>query len=216
MTIKLRLEGLFRPDRFEAWRRDQHQRLRAGVTAGMKEGGARIRDQLRAQMRSAFRIRRPSFVNVMAFKVYAQRPDRLPGLLVGAIRAPWLESQEVGATVRGRGRGLLIPLFGRPGGKRFRLLVRRLMAQGNAHFANVRGRVILFAENLKESSRDLARFKRGLRKSIGGGRIKRSADVPIAVLVPYVKLRARLKIQATVRRMLPSVVAAIENSMRLR
>jgi len=95
-------------------------------------------------------------------------------------------------------------------------MVRRLIAQGNAHFSNVRGKVILFAENLPDSSRDLARFKRGLRRAIGGGRIKRSADVPIAVLVPYVRLRARLKVQETVQRSLPIVAASIENTMRLR
>ena len=216
MAVKLRLDGLFKPGKFDAWQKDTHQKIRRGVAAGMKDAGIKIRDQLRGNMRRAFRIRRPSFVNVMTYRVFAQRSDRLPALLVGALKAPWLESHEIGSTQRGRGRGLLIPLFGRVGGKKFRLMVRRLMAQGNAHFSNVRGKVILFAENLPDSSRDLARFKRGLRRAIGGGRIKRSADVPIAVLVPYVRLRARLKVQETVQRSLPIVAASIENTMRLR
>jgi hypothetical protein len=216
MAVQLRLEGLFKGGQFDAWQRDTHMRMRAGAVAGMKEGGTKIRDELRANMRSAFRIRRSAFVNVMNYRVYAERAERLPAMLVGAIKAPWLESHEIGATVRGRGRGLLIPLFGRIGRKRFRAMVTRLIKQGNAFFKEVNGRVILFAENLKESGADLARFKRGVRRGIGGGRIKRSAEIPIAVLVPNVKLRPRLKIQATVRRAIPRVLQAIENSMRLR
>lgn len=215
-AVRVRLDGLFKDSQLQGWQLDTHKRIRAGVAAGMKEAGIKIRDELRANMRSAFKIRRPSFVNVMQYRVYSQRSDRLPGLLVGAIKAPWLESHEIGATVRGRGRGMLIPLFGRMSAKRFRALVTRLIRLGNAFFKQVNGRVLLFAENQKEFDRDTRRFKAAIRRGLGGGKLKRGADIPIAVLVPQVKLRPRLKIQATVHRRLPLLALLIENNMRLR
>lgn len=216
MAVRLDLRGLFQPRQFEGWQLDTHKRIRAGVAAGMKEAGVKIRDELRGNMRSAFRLRRPSFVNVMTYRVYQQRQDRLPALMVGAVKAPWLETHEVGATLRGRGRGMLIPLFGRISQKRFRALVTRLIRQGNAFFKQVNGRVLLFAENQKEFDSDTRRFRAGLRRGLGGGRLKRGADIPIAVLVPQVKLRPRLKVQATVQKRLPLLAALIENQMRLR
>lgn len=215
MTAQIRLAGLFQPDRFSAWSTDTQQKIRRGAAAGLRDSGILIRDRLRRQMRSAFKIKRPAFVNVMTYRLFDQKPAKLPALLVGALKAPWLESHEIGATIRGRGRGVLIPLFARIGRKRFRKIVDGLIRQGNASFVNVNGSVILFAENIPESSPLLAGVKRSFRKATGTKRLKRGIDIPIAVLVPQVKLPARLKVQETVRNALPLVADAIEKRLRL-
>ena len=49
---------------------------------------------------------------------------------------------------------------------------------------------MLMAENIKEYDRPLSGFKRRYRKAEGVKRLKRSADVPIAVLVPRVQPRS--------------------------
>ncbi|MFN4103531.1 MAG: DUF6441 family protein, partial [Tepidimonas sp.] len=43
----------------------------------------------RSAMRSAFRVRRASFVASIGVKVFDRKPDRLPALWVGS-RIPWL------------------------------------------------------------------------------------------------------------------------------
>ena len=54
--------------------------------------------------------------------------------------------------------------------------------------------LVLMAENQREYDRTLAPYKRRHRRATGGGRLKRGADVPIAVLVPRVTIKKRLDV----------------------
>ncbi|MEF9344424.1 DUF6441 family protein, partial [Ralstonia solanacearum species complex bacterium KE101] len=65
-----------------------------------------------------------------------------------------------------------------------------------------------------EHDRPLAGFKRRYRKAEGVKRIKRGADIPIAVLVPRVVLKKRLDIDQLVARRIPRLAAAIEARIR--
>ena len=58
------------------------------------------------------------------------------------------------------------------------------MRSGNAYFIKRGGRTILMAENIKENDRPLAGFKRRHRKAEGIKRLKRGADIPIAIRCP--------------------------------
>ncbi|MCF1444866.1 DUF6441 family protein [Ralstonia pseudosolanacearum] len=60
----------------------------------------------------------------------------------------------------------------------------------------------------------MAGFKRRYRKAEGVKRIKRGADIPIAVLVPRVVLKKRLDIDQLVARRIPRLTAAIEARIR--
>ena len=94
---------------------------------------------------------------------------------------------------------MLIPLHGRVGRKQFKAQIAALMRGGNAYFIkNAKGNVVLMAENIKEHDRPLAGFKRRYRKAEGIKRLKRGADIPIAVLVPRVVLKKRLDIERLV------------------
>ena len=70
------------------------------------------------------------------------------------------------------------------------------------------------AENIKEHDRPLSGFKRRYRKAEGVKRLKRGADVPIAVLVPRVQLRKRLSVERIVAGRIPRLSAAIERELR--
>lgn len=110
---------------------------------------------------------------------------------------------------------MLIPLNGRVGRKRFKAQVAELMRGGNAYFIkNAKGNIVLMAENLKEHDRPLAGFKRRHRKAEGIKRIKRGADIPIAVLVPKVVLKKRLNVERMVAGWIPRLSASIEKQIR--
>jgi Family of unknown function (DUF6441) len=213
MRLSLAVDGLFARDRFERWRAEKKKQLRQAMLKAYASEGAVMKERLRANMRAAFAIKKAAFVNVMTTKVWAQRPDRLPDLQVGALRAPWLAAHEVGATIKGP---LLIPLNldRRIGKKTFRKIVTELMRAHNAYFRQVNGRVILFAENFSEQAGLIGKFRRGQRKATGK-RVKAGDDVAIAVLVPQVQLQRRLAIQRTVRAHLPVLARAIERNMNL-
>ena len=89
------------------------------------------------------------------------------------------------------------------------------MRGGNAYFIkNSKGNVVLMAENIKEHARPLAGFKRRYRKAEGIQRLKRGADIPIAVLVPRVMLKKRIDIERLVLRRIPRLAMEVESQIR--
>jgi hypothetical protein len=211
MQVSLRLDGVLDPRKLQAFTLAQQRRIRRGVLEGMRGAGPRLRDAARADAARAFRGKTQA-ARSFGWKLFASKPDRLPALKIGS-RIPWLGIHETGGVIRGP---LLIPL----GGKRprnFRKTVAALLRQGNAHFARVKGRTLLFAENIPESQRLTAGFRRQFSKAVrgrgGGGRIKRGADIPIAVLVSRVTVRKRLQFEGTVRRGVPPMVIEIERAI---
>lgn len=221
MTSEVRMEltGLLRPGVFQAWQADKEKRIRNGAIAALRAVGPPLRELARAQVGRVLKVRDRRVLNAVGYKVFDKKPDRLPALYVGAShKARFLTAHEYGVTIRGKGRGLLIPINaagGRISRKRFKATVASLMRQGNAWFDVVRGRVLLFAENIKESGGALAPFKRGIRSGLGGGRLKRSASIPIAVFVPQVKIVARLRLRETLRREEARIAREIRRRVKL-
>lgn len=77
------------------------------------------------------------------------------------------------------------------------------------------GNLVLMAENQKEYDRPLSGFKRRYRKASGSGRLKRGADVPIAVLVSRVTIKRRLDVIGVIQRRIPELGAAIERQLKI-
>ena len=210
MKLTLATSGLLDPRRLSAWSAERRRAIHAAVAKGMVSGGRDVREAARAQMRSAFQVRRASFVASLQAKVFDRKPDRLPALWVGS-RIPWLGIHTQGGTVAGR---MLIPLLpGRIGPKRFRQVIDGLMRSGNAFFVEKNGRVLLMAENLQENAAQLARFKRAERERSGVKRLQRGQEIPIAVLVRRVDLKRRLDLAVGVQRALPALARAIQREL---
>lgn len=210
MRLTLTTTGLLDPRQLSAWSAERRRAIHAAVAKGMQTGGREVRDAARAEMRSAFTVKRNSFVSSMGVKVFDKKPEQLPALRVGS-KIPWLGLHEKGGSVSGN---LLIPLLpGRIGPKRFRQIVHSLMRSGNAYFIKKNGRVLLMAENIKENGSQLTRFKRAERGRTGAKQIKRGQEIPIAVLVKRVDLKRRLNLVGGVQRALPSLAQAIQKEL---
>ena len=210
MRLTLTTTGLLDPRQLSAWSAERRRAIHAAVAKGMQTGGREVRDAARAEMRSAFTVKRNSFVSSMGVKVFDKKPEQLPALRVGS-KIPWLGLHEKGGSVSGN---LLIPLLpGRIGPKRFRQIVDSLMRSGNAYFIKKNGRVLLMAENIKENGSQLTRFKRAERGRTGAKQIKRGQEIPIAVLVKRVDLKRRLNLVGGVQRALPSLAQAIQKEL---
>ena len=210
MRLSLTTTGLLDPRQLAAWSSERRRAVHAAVTRGMKTGGRDVRDAARAEMRSAFEVKRASFVASMGVKVFDKKPNELPALWVGS-KIPWLGLHEQGGTVSGN---LLIPLLPtRIGPKRFKAVIDGLMRSGNAYFIEKNGHVLLMAENIAENSRQLTRFKRAERGRTGAKQIKRGQEIPIAVLVKRVDLKRRLNLTGGVQRALPALARAIQQEL---
>ena len=184
------------------------QRLHKTVGRALNSEAKGMRDAVRSHVSSQMKVVRRSFLKGFRVKVLDQDPSRLPGMLIGS-RIPWVCVHESGATIGGK---MLIPLYGRMGKKQFKAYVQELMRGGNAYFIKKGDKVILMAENLKEYDKPMAGMKRRYRKAEGIKRLKRGADIPIAVLVSKVTLRKRLDIKGLVRDRIPLIVEAIQKS----
>jgi len=168
-----------------------------------------MRDELRRHVESHLSIKRKGFLKAFRAKVLDQDPNRLPGMVIGS-RVPWSGVHEDGVTINGK---MLIPIYGRVGRKAFKAYVAELLRSGNAYFVKKNDKVLLMAENIKENYRPLAGFKRRYRKAEGIERLKRGADIPIAILVSKVTLPKRLDVLGLVVSRLPKICASIESEI---
>jgi len=212
LKISLTTSGLLDKSKLDAWTRQKQAAIRKAVAAGMQSGGKPMADAVRGRMNADFTVRKAAFVKSLRAKVYDRNPDKLPALLIGS-RIPWLGIHVRGGTLSGR---MLIPLTpeGRRIGRRaFKRVVDALIRSGNAYFIRKNGQAILMAENIKENSSVLARFKRAERSRTGAKSIKRGTEIPIAVLVPNVTLKRRFDLEGAVRGQLSVLARAIEKQL---
>jgi Family of unknown function (DUF6441) len=196
------------------WGGEFRKSVRVAVSKGLRAAVPEVQAQVRRHVASRLNIKRSAFLKSFKASVYDRDPTRLPALLVRS-GIPWAGIHESGGVVSpSKAKGLLIPLHGRIGKKKFKTMVAELMRGGNAFFVkNKRGQVILMAENIKEHDRVISGPKRRFKKATGVGRLKRGADVPIAVLVPRVKLRSRLDVKSATLAAMPQLAVAVQRAV---
>ena len=210
MRISIRIDSAAGNAQLRRWGGEFRTKVQKAVERAMRTEAAEIKDDVRGHVAGQMAVVRKSFLKGFTAKVLAKDPNRLPALYVGS-RIPWSAMHETGGQIAGR---MLIPLHGRVGRKRFKAQVAELMRGGNAYFIkNAKGNIVLMAENIKEHDRPLSGFKRRYRKAEGVKRLKRGADIPIAVLVPKVVLKKRLNVERLVAGRIPRLSAAVEREI---
>ncbi len=211
MRISIRIDSRAAQAQLRQWGGEFRTKVQKAVARAMAGEATEIKQDVRAHVASEMAVVKKSFLKGFSAKVLAKDPNRLPALYVGS-RIPWSGMHERGGQIAGR---MLIPLNGRVGRKRFKAQVAELMRGGNAYFIkNAKGNIVLMAENIKEHDRPLSGFKRRYRKAEGIKRLKRGADIPIAVLVPRVVLKKRLNVERLVAGRVPRLSAAVETQLR--
>ena len=211
MKISIRIDSAAAQAQLRRWGGEFRDKVKKAVAKAMAKEATAIKSDVRDQVASQLTVVKKTFLKGFSAYVIDKDKARLPALYVGS-RIPWVGMHEKGGTISAK---MLIPLHGRVGRKRFKAQIAELMRGGNAYFIkNAKGNVVLMAENIKEHARPLAGFKRRYRKAEGIKRIKRGADIPIAVLVPRVMLKKRLDIERLVVRRIPRLAASIEQQIR--
>ncbi len=211
MKISIRIDSAAAQAQLRRWGGEFRDKVKKAVAKAMAKEAVEIKQDVREQVASQLTVVKKTFLKGFSAYVIDKDPSRLPALYVGS-RIPWVGMHEKGGTISAK---MLIPLHGRVGRKRFKAQIAELMRGGNAYFIKIaKGNVVLMAENIKEHDRPLAGFKRRYRKAEGIKRIKRGADIPIAVLVPRVMLKKRLDIERLVVRRIPRLAASIEQQIR--
>jgi hypothetical protein len=210
MRISIRIDSAAAQVQLRHWGGEFRAGVRRAVARAMADEATTLRGDVRSHVAGQMSVLKRSFLKGFNTRVYDRDPRRLPALHVGS-RIPWSAIHETGGRIGAR---MLIPLHGRVGRKRFKAQIAELMRGGNAYFVkNAKGHVVLMAENLQEHDRPLSGFKRRYRKSEGVKRLKRGADIPIAVLVPRVVLKKRLDVERLVAARIPRLSAAIERQI---
>ena len=210
MRISIRIDSAAGNAQLRRWGGEFRTKVQKAVERAIRAEATEIKDDVRGHVAGQMAVVRKSFLKGFTAKVLAKDPNRLPALYVGS-RIPWSGIHETGGQIGGR---MLIPLHGRVGRKRFKAQVAELMRGGNAYFIkNAKGNIVLMAENVKEHDRPLSGFKRRYRKAEGVKRLKRGADIPIAVLVPKVVLKKRLNVERLVAGRIPRLSAVVEREI---
>lgn len=211
MRISVRIDSAAAQAQLRRWGGEFRASVQKAVSRAIASEAAELRQDVRSHVTGQMKVVRKSFVKSFTAKVLDKDRSRLPALYVGS-RIPWSGMHERGGVIGGR---MLIPLHGRVGRKRFKSQVADLIRGGNAYFIkNAKGHIVLMAENLREYDYTLGGFKRRYRQAAGIQRLKRGADIPIAVLVPKVVLKRRLDVERMVAGRIPRLSAAIEKQIR--
>ena len=184
------------------------QRLNKMVGKAMSRETKAMTTAIRNHVATRMTVQKKSFVQNFRVRVLDDE-QRLPAMWVYS-RSKWAGVHEFGVTIGGK---MLIPINGRVGRKQFKAYVEELMRSGNAYFIKKGGKTILMAENIKESDRPLAGFKRRHRKAEGIKRLKRGASIPIAILVNRVTVPKRLGVAGVVRGRVPILLGAIQTEV---
>jgi len=219
MRISVRIDSKAAQAQLRRWGGEFREKVQKAVARGIASEATELKEDVRSHVAGQMAVVKKSFVKGFTAKVLDKDRSRLPALYVGS-RIPWSGIHERGGVIGGR---MLIPLHGRVGRKRFKAQIADLMRGGNAYFIkNAKGNIVLMAENIKEHDRPLSGFKRRYRNSLRAEglsgkslRLKRGADVPIAVLVPRVQLKKRLNVEGIVAGRIPRLSARIEKQLRL-
>jgi hypothetical protein len=181
VRISIRIDSKAAQAQLRRWGGEFRDKVKKAVARGIASEATELKEGVRTHVAGQMAVVKKSFVKGFTAKVLDKDRSRLPALYVGS-RIPWSGIHERGGSISGR---MLIPLHGRVGRKRFKAQIAELMRGGNAYFIkNAKGNIVLMAENIKEHDRPLSGFKRRYRKAEGIKRLKRGADVPIAVLCP--------------------------------
>lgn len=211
MRIAIRIDSQAAQAQLRRWGGAFRDKVKKAVARAIASEAMDLKEAVRSHVAGQMTVVNKSFLKGFTARVLDKDAKRLPALYVGS-RIPWSGIHERGGQIGGR---MLIPLNGRVGRKRFKAQVAELMRGGNAYFIkNAKGNIVLMAENIKEHDRPLAGFKRRYRKAEGIKRLKRGADIPIAVLVPKVLLKKRLNVERLVAGRIPRLSAAIEKQIR--
>ncbi len=212
MRISIRIDSAAAQAQLRRWGGEYREKVKKAVARAMASEASVLKQDVRHHVAGQMAVVKKSFLKGFTARVLDKDAKRMPALYVGS-RIAWSGIHERGGQIGGR---MLIPLHGRVGRKRFKAQIAELMRGGNAYFIkNAKGNTVLMAENLKEYDRPLAGFKRRYRRSEGVKRLKRGADIPIAVLVPRVVLKKRLDIERMVAGRIPGLSAAIEKQIRV-
>ncbi len=211
MKISFQIDSAAAQAQLRRWGGEFQDKVKKAVAKAMAKEAAEIKQDVRAQVASQLTVVKKNFLKGFTAYVIDKDKTRLPALYVGS-KIPWVGMHERGGTISAK---MLIPLHGRVGRKQFKAQIAELMRAGNAYFIRgAKGNVVLMAQNLKESTQSLAGFKRRYRKAEGIKRLKRGADIPIAVLVPRVMLKKRLDIERLVLRRIPKLALDVEKELR--
>ena len=211
MRISVRIDSTAAQAQLRQWGGEFRDKVKKSVARAISSEATELKQDVRNHVASEMTVVKKFFLKGFTARVMDKDKTRLPALYVGS-RIPWSGIHETGGLIAG---GMLIPLYGRVGPKRFKAQIAELMKGGNAYFVkNAKGNIVLMAENLKAFDRPLAGFKRRYRKAEKIKRIKRGEAIPIAVLVSKVRLKKRLDIEKLVAGRIPRVMAAIEGQIR--
>jgi hypothetical protein len=213
MRIQLKLDHPQAAAKLKRWAGELRESVRKAAATGLRKAAPKVRDAVQRHTGQKLKLVRSNVARTFTTKLFDQKPNRLPALLIYS-RIPWMGMHETGGTINGK---LLIPLHGRVGRKSFNAQIKALRRGGNAYFVRTKkGTVVLMAENQREYDKPLSGFKRRFRQATGSGRLKRGADVPIAVLVSRVRMKKRLDVrgvveiqQSTLKAMVEQVLSAI-------
>lgn len=169
MKTSIKFEGLFKNSQFLSFEKDLKVKIYKASEDGLKLAGTKIKPLIQNDAKKAFKVKRQVFLKSFTFKIFNDKKDTPPSMIIGS-KIQFVKIHQDGGIIKPKGKLLLIPTNKNKknlGKKKFKEIITKLIDSNNAYFRKMKnGNLGLYSENIDENLTLIKQSsgKRNLRK----------------------------------------------------
>lgn len=169
MKTSIKFEGLFKNSQFLSFEKDLKVKIYKASEDGLKLAGTKIKPLIQNDAKKAFKVKRQVFLKSFTFKIFNDKKDTPPSMVIGS-KIQFVKIHQDGGIIKPKGKLLLIPTNKNKknlGKKKFKEIITKLIDSNNAYFRKMKnGNLGLYSENIDENLTLIKQSsgKRNLRK----------------------------------------------------
>lgn len=169
MKTSIKFDGLFKNSQFLSFEKDLKVKIYKASEDGLKLAGTKIKPLIQNDAKKAFKVKRQVFLKSFTFKVFNDKKDTPPSMIIGS-KIQFVKIHQDGGIIKPKGKLLLIPTNKNKknlGKNKFKEIITKLIDSNNAYFRKMKnGNLGLYSENIDENLTLIKQSsgKRNLRK----------------------------------------------------
>lgn len=185
MKTEIKFNGIFKNSQFLSFEKDLKIKIYKESEEGLKLAGTKIKSLIQADAKKSFKVKRQVFLKSFTFKVFNDKKDVPPSMIVGS-KIQFVKIHQDGGIIKPKGKLLLIPTNKNKkklGKNKFKEIITKLIDSNNAYFKKLKnGNLGLYSENINENL-DLIQASSGKRK------LKKGKETLIAIAAKQTRIK---------------------------
>ena len=190
MKTSIKFDGLFKNSQFLSFKKDLKVKIYKASEDGLKLAGSKIKPLIQNDAKKAFKVKRQVFLKSFTFKVFNDKKDVPPSMIIGS-KIQFVKIHQDGGIIKPKGKLLLIPTNKNKknlGKNKFKEIITKLIDSNNAYFRKMKnGNLGLYSENIDEN---LTLIK----NSSGKRNLRKGKETLIAIAAKQTRIKKTINI----------------------